>query len=105
MLQKFSATMVLGGLLMVSAGGCVGDQGGEESVALSQGALVGSNGLFANGLFANGLFANGLFANGLFANGLALDASGAMPVAAADVLRDPAVRPLFSYIVSCALPQ
>ena len=54
--------------------------------------------------FANGLFANGLFANGLFANGLALQASGAMTPAAADVLRDPAVRPLFSYIVSCALP-
>jgi hypothetical protein len=112
MLQKFSATMILGGFLLASAG--CGDQV-EEPVDLSQGQLVGSNGLFANGLFANGLFANGLFANGLFANGLfanglfanglALDGSGTMSAAAADVLRDPAVRPLFSYIVSCALPQ
>jgi hypothetical protein len=100
--------IVLSGLLVISTGGCQRDEA-EESAGASSGALVGSNGLFANGLFANGLFANGLFANGLFANGLfanglALDGSGTMRSTAADALRDPAVRPLFSYIVSCALP-
>ena len=103
MLHKVSSVILLSGLLVVSAGGCQGER--TEEPAASSGALVGSNGLFANGLFANGLFANGLFANGLFANGLALDASGTMAATAADAVRDPAVRPLFSYIVSCALPE
>jgi len=106
-------TIVLGALALLASAGCRVDDEDAPSGSTS-GALVGTNGLFANGLFANGLFANGLFANGLFANGLfanglfanglALDASGAMTPAAADVLRDPAARPLFSYIVSCALP-
>jgi len=98
----------------VTSSGCQGHPETADPLDSTSGALVGSNGLFANGLFANGLFANGLFANGLFANGLfanglfanglALDTSGAMSARAADVLRDPATRPLFSYIVSCALP-
>jgi GLTT repeat (6 copies) len=101
--------MIVGALGVLAAGGCRGDDDADAPVGSTSGALVGSNGLFANGLFANGLFANGLFANGLFANGLfanglALQPSGTMSPAAADVLRDPAVRPLFSYIVSCALP-
>jgi len=101
--------VAVGALGVLAAAGCRVDDQTDAPVGATSGALVGSNGLFANGLFANGLFANGLFANGLFANGLfanglALDASGAMSPAAADVLRDPAARPLFSYIVSCALP-
>ncbi len=114
MKSLFAAVFVL-----VSACGVVEQPGAEnQSVGVSQDALLDDNGMSANGFSANGMSANGFSANGMSANGFSANGlvtillSGATLAAsgtpdarfAAWFDSTPTANEFMTYFVKCALP-
>jgi hypothetical protein len=91
--------VVLGGL---AASGCIASP--DEEVSLSDGPSLHSDALTQNALTQNALTQNALTQNALTQNALTQNAL-TQNALTQNALDDPNARELFTYIVSCALPD
>lgn len=76
----------------------------DEDVDEIQQEFVTVNGITINGITINGLATNGITLNGITLNGLT-DSVMMGNSRLIDALREPGARELFTFIVSCALPE